>query len=47
MDRLAGITGVFVRLHSGPEEGGMTEMYGQYESADINTLVWPIRYAET
>jgi len=44
MDRLAGISGVFVRLHSGPDERGMNEMSGQYEFADINTLVWPIRY---
>ena len=47
MDRLAGISGVFVRLHSGPDERGMKEMSGQYEFADINTLVWPIRYANT
>ena len=47
MDRLAGITGVFVRLHTGPDERGMKEMSGQYEFADINTLVWPIRYADT
>ena len=41
--RLAGITGVFLRLHTGPDKRGMKEMSGQFDFTDINTLAWPIR----
>jgi len=42
--RLAGITGVFMRLHTGPDKRGMKEMSGEFDVTDINTLAWPIRY---
>jgi len=44
MGRLAGITGVFTRLHSSPSNRGMREMSGHVDFNGFSTLVWPIRY---
>ena len=43
--RLAGLTGIFVRLHTEASQAEMTEMSGHIDSKDFNTLVWPIRFA--
>ena len=42
--RLAGLTGVFTRIHSAPGNMGMVEMSGQVDFKDFDTLLWPIRY---
>jgi len=44
MGRLAGLTGVFTRLHSSPNNRGMREMSGHVDFNGFSTLVWPIRY---
>jgi len=42
--RLAGLTGIFVRLYSGANQAVVTEMSSQIDLKNFNTLVWPIRY---
>jgi len=41
--RLAALTGIFTRLHTGAGKEEI-EMSGQIDLKDFNTLVWPIRY---
>jgi len=41
--RLAALTGIFTRLHTGANKAEI-EMSGQIDLKDFNTLVWPIRY---
>lgn len=42
--RLAALTGIFTRLHTGADKKEEIEMSGQIDLKDFNTLVWPIRY---
>ena len=44
--RLAALTGIFTRLHTGANKAEI-EMSGRIDLKDFNTLVWPIRYASS
>ena len=44
--RLAGLSGVFTRLHSNIDKAGMREMSTQLDFKEYGSLVWPIRFVK-